>query len=113
MADMASCSDVVIIFQSLPEEKGLGAEGVDFLLVLSAFEANIQVFFVGDGCQNIMHSSNSLPRYTKRFKALNDFGVNSIYVVDRPEREFVIPIETISEQMYLTLIKTHQRILRF
>lgn len=74
---------IIFVFDSAPEEGSLAAEGIDLLLVLSAFEADISVVFKGDGIQNIMESNDEkFPRYTKRFLALADFDVDKLYILD-------------------------------
>ncbi len=95
---------IVFVFNSLPEEGGLAAEGVDLLLVLSAFEADISVVFQGDGLVNIVgHDENPRPRYTKRFKALADFGVDQLYALDgttqKTEVDCAVLTETAFQQM--------------
>lgn len=84
---------IVFIFETAPYADSLAAEGVDLLLVLSAFEADLKVVFAGEGIENINQmnveiSANEMnhiapaPRYTKRFKALADFGVNEVFVLN-------------------------------
>ena len=113
MVDSSSNKGVVLVFQQLPVENGLGAEGIDFLLVLSAFEAKIEVYFVDEGCENIIQQDRVLPRYTKRFKALPDFGIETVNVVDYAKGDFVIPVRHVSHQKFELKVSNHQRVLRF
>ena len=74
---------IAFVFESKPKNLSYAAEGVDLLLVLSAFDANIKVFFKSDGLANLINVNNSeAPKYTKRFLALTDFDIDSVYCVN-------------------------------
>lgn len=77
---------VLFVFESQPQEGSLAAEGIDLLLVLSAFDANIHIIFVGDGIKNL-NNKDVNPRYVKRFKALPDFDVSNCYIVINSSEE--------------------------
>jgi len=78
---------VIFVFRSAPEKTSFAAEGVDLLLVLSAFDADISVVFVGIGKQNL-YDNGFQPRYVKRFKALSDFDVSNCFIVAENEQAF-------------------------
>jgi len=104
---------VIFIFNTVPVEGGLGSEAVDLLLVLSAFDANIEVYFVGDGLVNIDSNYPQKPRYTKRFKALADFGVEKVFTVGVTKGEFELPVENVSQEELSCRTDNCQRVLRF
>ena len=79
--------NVTFVFRNPPEEASFAAEGVDLLLVLSAFDANVNVVFVGQGIQNL-YDKGLHPRYVKRFKALPDFDVSECFIVAENEQTF-------------------------
>ena len=70
----------VFVFESLPKEHSLSAEGIDLLLVFSAFETDVRVVFKNKGIKNIQHDEGH-PRYVRRFKALPDFDVEECYML--------------------------------
>ena len=80
--------NIIFVFRNPPEEASYAAEGVDLLLVLSAFDANVRVVFVGEGIQNL-YDKGSHPRYVKRFKALSDFDVSECFIVAENEQAFL------------------------
>ena len=80
--------NLVFVFSSAPEEASFAADGVDLLLVLSAFDANLSVVFVGAGKQNL-YADKFHPRYVRRFKALPDFDVSECYIVADNEQDFL------------------------
>ncbi len=103
----------MFIFQSLPEESSVSAEGVDLLLVLSAFEANVKVVFKGGGINNILScGQRNKPRYTKRFKALKDFDVNDIYAISDNDIDAEISYDLLSEVQFRQMM-SQSHVLRF
>jgi len=86
---------------------------VDLLLTLSAFEADIEVYFVGEGCQNIEVENQGKPRYTKRFGALADFEIENVFVVDEGAENFSISVSSVSSEMYEERINECAHVLRF
>ena len=71
--------ECVFVFESPPKEYSLSAEGINLLLVFSAFEADVSVVFKGEGVKNIQQD-DSHPRYVRRFKALPDFDVDQCFL---------------------------------
>jgi len=86
---------------------------VDLLLTLSAFEADIEVYFVGDGCQNIETERQDKPRYTKRFGALADFEIENVFVVDENVESFAIPVVNVNSNKYEQRVNECAHVLRF
>ena len=80
--------NIAFVFSTAPEQDSIAAQGVDLLLVLSAFDASLSVFFVGEGIQNL-YPKESQPRYIKRFKALPDFEVTRCFIVAENEQAFL------------------------
>lgn len=110
-----------IVFNSTPHENSVAAEGVDLLLVLSAFDAELSVFFEGDGVENILTLDESikcqpsLPRYVKRFKAFSDFEIEKVYVVTDEQSEsasYEIPVKVLTAHKFQQLASS-VRTLRF
>ncbi len=96
---------IVFIFKSAPKENSLAAEGVDLLLVLSAFEADIGVVFQGDGILNITESETDRPSYTKRFKALADFDVEKRYILDGKSHNIEVECEMLTETAFQQIVQ--------
>lgn len=79
---------ISFIFPSEPKEASIAAEGIDLLLVLSAFDAEISVVFSGNGIKNIQEDDQN-PRYVKRFKALPDFDVTQCFILDESDGDSI------------------------
>lgn len=104
---------VIFIFEDAPIENGLASEAVDLVLVLSAFDADIEVYFVGEGLLNVQCKHIDKPRYTKRFKALGDFEVDQVFAVDSLERTFELPLKHVSQLELSRRVANCSRVLRF
>ena len=103
---------ILFIFETEPSENSFAAEGVDLLLVLSAFEADITVVFKADGIKNLTSDVANRPRYTKRFKALEDFGVNQLFIVAKDDQEVDENIKQITHDEFCILLNENHT-LRF
>ena len=105
-------NNIVFVFQSSPEELALGSEGIDLLLVLSAFEAEVKVVFVGRGIDNVLTSHLAKPRYAKRFKALEDFDVDDVFVMADNVIDADIKYELLSEAEFKQIV-SQSHVLQF
>jgi len=99
---------IIFVFQNQPNEHSSTKEGIDLLLVLSSFDANLFVVFKGDGVKNLF-DDDYMPRYIKRFKALRDFQINDCYVVDSQMKEFSIPVKHMSNEQFERLTQDAQK----
>ena len=99
---------IIFVFQNQPKEHSSTKEGIDLLLVLSSFDAELLVVFKDDGVKNLFDDDN-MPRYIKRFKALSDFQVNDCYVVDSQMKEFSIPVKHMSNEQFERLTQNAQK----
>ena len=70
-----------------PYSSAQGQEALDAILIGASFEQNISVLFLHDGVFQLKMSQNKdgksdIKIFTKTYKALNDFGVDQIFVHD-------------------------------
>ncbi|MGH1541850.1 MAG: DsrE family protein [Arenicella sp.] len=79
----------LFIFHQTPVEGGLTEEALDLLLVAASFELELQVLFVGDGVWHLTKPDSFAaafpeskpPSYIKTFKALPDFELDDLFVL--------------------------------
>ena len=81
-----SLRKILYVFSHAPYSSSQGQEALDAVLIGAAFEQTVSVLFIHDGVfqlkgkQNV--ESSELKEFTKAYRALNDFGVERIYVHD-------------------------------
>lgn len=77
---------LLYVFTHAPYSSAAGQEGLEAVLVGSAFEQQISLLFIHDGVYQLKagqaSQKGSLKQYTKTYAALHDFGVNEIYTHD-------------------------------
>lgn len=84
-----SVKKILYVFTQAPYSNSTGQEALDALLIGAAFEQEVSALFIHNGVfqlkgqQNTTLSSDAdmaLKPFTKAFKALEDFGVEHIYI---------------------------------
>ena len=83
---MPSNDKLLYVFSRAPYSTSSGQEGLDASLVGAAFDCTISVLFIHDGVFQLLKGQNceatQLKQYTKAFSALQDFGIEKIYLHD-------------------------------
>jgi len=78
-----SAQRILYVFTQAPYSNSSGIEALDALLIGAAFEQDVSVLFLHNGVFQLKADqvpSEGIKAFTKTFKALEDFGVNDIYV---------------------------------
>jgi len=83
-----SAQKILYVLTQAPYSNSIGQEALDALLIGAAFEQAISVLFIHNGVfqlnkqQSTLQSASlgNVKQYTKAFAALDDFGVENIYV---------------------------------
>ena len=76
---------ILYVFSTGPYTSAAGQEGLDAVMVGAAFELEVSLLFLHDGVHQLKRGQQAnagIKQYTKAFRALEDFGVESIYVFD-------------------------------
>ena len=64
----------------------MGQEALDAALIGASLDMDVSILFIQDGVFQLKRgqdsSSSGLKQYTKSYKALDDFGVEKLYVHD-------------------------------
>ena len=74
---------LLYVFTQAPYSNSAGIEALDAVLIGATFEQEVSVLFVHNGVfqLNVDQSTrDDVKQFTKAFKALDDFGVENIYV---------------------------------
>jgi tRNA 2-thiouridine synthesizing protein C len=74
----------LFIFSTAPYTDKQGLETLDAVLLSASFENEVSVLFIEDGVFQLLENqrpqSSGIKPYTKTFKALSDFEVDSVLV---------------------------------
>ena len=77
-------------FTKAPYSNASGQEGLDAVLIGSAFEQELSLLFLHDGVFQLLDGQNTdgsgLKQFSKTFGALYDLGVEHFYVHDQSMR---------------------------
>ena len=77
---------LLTIFRSGPYGTAAGQEGLDAVLAAAALDLNVSLLLQDDAVfllKRDQHSREDCKNYTKAFAALDDFGVEKIYIDKR------------------------------
>lgn len=118
-------NNYLYVFRSAPYGSSMGQEGLDALLVAPAFEnIHASVLFIDDGVYQLKNQQTTgdsqLKQYTNTFAALEDFGVEQIYVHSEslqkrglsPE-QLNIDVQLLNDEQVSDLFHQQQRIMGF
>ena len=119
-----SDAKVLYIFTTAPYSNAVGQEGLDAVLVGTAFELDISILFIHNGVFQIKqgqdNSGSELKQVTKTFKALGDFGVDKLYAFDTSlaaaglsKEQFCVDVEIVEHQFIRDLINQSIRVFTF
>lgn len=74
---------LLYVFTQAPYSNSAGLEALDAVLIGAAFEQDISVLFIHNGVFQLnqnQSTNDGVKQFTKAYKALEDFGVENIYV---------------------------------
>ena len=113
------------VFRRVPYGSSIGQEGLDALLIAPSFEnINATVLFMDDGVYQIKSNQNNshlkMRQYTKTFAALQDFGVEKIYVDNEAlqkrglsKQDLAINVELLDTEQMIDLFQKQHRVFGF
>jgi tRNA 2-thiouridine synthesizing protein C len=81
-----SIAKLLYVFEHGPYSRAAGQEALDAALIGAAFEQSVSVLFIHNGVFQLKSDQSAqnsdIKQYTKAFRALEDFGVEAVYVHD-------------------------------
>jgi len=115
---------ILYVFTAAPYSAPNGQEGLDAVLMGTAFEQDISVLFVHDGVFQIKSgqdtSASKIKQFTKTFQALGDFDVENLYVFDTSlaarglsTEQLSCPVKVIDSSSVAKLIKQQHKVFTF
>jgi len=114
---------LMYVFSTAPYSNSAGQEALDAAMIGAAFEQDISVVFVHDGVFQIKRDQQAIglsKQYTKAFAALEDFGIERIYVDDLSLQargliveDLMIEVESLDADALRMLIRQQDRVFTF
>jgi tRNA 2-thiouridine synthesizing protein C len=81
-----SAVKVLYVISRAPYSNANGQEALDAILIGASFDLDVSLLFIHDGVFQLKKGQqscdNGLKQFTKTYKALEDFGVEKIYLHD-------------------------------
>ena len=124
-----SAKKYLYVITKAPYSNAAGIEALDAILIGASFELDVSVLFLHDGVfqlkanQDTGVNDSSLPKlkqFTKTFKALEDFGVNELYVQDQSltarglsESDLIAQAKLVDSQSIKELIAEQDQVFTF
>ncbi len=124
-----SAQKYLYVITKAPYSNATGIEALDAILIGASFELDVSVLFLHDGVfqlkanQNCALSDSSLPaikQFTKTYKALEDFGVDELYVQEQSlaarglgESDLLAPVKLVNNQSIKALIAEQDQVFTF
>ena len=78
-----SAQKLLYVFTQAPYSNSAGLEALDAVLIGAAFEQQVSVLFIHNGVFQLNQNQSTkdgVKQFTKTYKALDDFGVENIFV---------------------------------
>jgi len=120
---------ILFVITQAPYSNSAGQEALDALLIGAAFEQEVSVLFIHNGVFQLKNNQDTkqtnstvkdIKQFTKTFKALNDFGVEHVYVDDLSlasrgldADQLMLDVQTISSEQVKELIAEQFRVFTF
>jgi tRNA 2-thiouridine synthesizing protein C len=83
---VTATSKYLYVVSQAPYSNASGQEALDAAFIGASFDLDVALLFVHDGVFQLLSGQNSrnsyLKEYTKAYKALEDFGIDNVYVHD-------------------------------
>lgn len=117
-------SQLLYIFTHAPYGNTMGQEGLDAVLAGATFEQELSLLFLHDGVYqlktNQQTQDNGLKPFTKAYAALDDFGVQQLYIHDLSltargigEDELIVATKSIDTDQVRELIAQYDKVFTF
>lgn len=117
---------LLYIITQAPYSNAVGQEALDAILVGASFEQQVSVLFMHDGVFQIKHQQQSnqtggvLKQFTKTYRALADFGVEHLYVLESSLQargllldELIVTPDVVNEADVSELLVQQHRVFTF
>ncbi len=114
---------LMLVFTSAPYSNSNGQEALDVALIGAAFEQDVSLLFLHDGVFQIkagQQTSAGIKQTTKAFAAVNDFGIDDVYVHDLSliarglnTEDMMVDVKEIDTKAISSLLNQHDRVLTF
>lgn len=127
----ANAEKVLYVIRSGPYSNAIGVEALDAIMIGASFELDVSVLFLSDGVfqlkkdqKTLVKDQNgeapSLKQFTKAYRALSDFGVDSLYIQDLSlatrglsASDLMVPVTIIDSPSVAQLIAEQSRVFTF
>lgn len=84
--DLSTPAKLLYVISHGPYSNAQGQEALDAILIGASFEQEVSVLFVHDGVFQLKSgqsaTDSAIIEFTKTYRALDDFGVENVYVHD-------------------------------
>jgi len=115
---------LLYIFTQAPYSRAAGQEGLDAVLVASAFELRVSLLFLHDGIYQLkteqISQADGLKQFTKTYAALQDFGIEEIYTHDLSrlargisDDEMIVTTRNVDSDQIRALIAEQDKVFTF
>jgi len=122
--DASQKPSVLYVITRAAYSNSIGQEALDAVLIGASFDLDVSVLFIHDGVFQIKQGqksrSSDLKEFTKGYKALEDFGVEQIYIDDLSmnargleESELMCSVTVLDNQAVRKLIATNAKVFTF
>ena len=126
-----SAQKLLYIISQAPYSNSVGQEAIDAILIGASFEQEISVLFLHDGvfqikshqqAKSLQYADDNynLKQFSKTYRALPDFGVEKIYVLDSSlnarglsQEELIVETVLLDNMAVNDLIKQQYRVFTF
>ncbi len=117
-------TSVLYVITRAAYSNSIGQEALDAVFIGASFDLNVSLLFIHDGVFQLKEgqksSSSDLKEFTKGYKALEDFGVEQIYVDDLSmnargleESELMCRVTVLDNQAVRRLIANNAKVFTF
>ena len=118
-----SMQKLLYVFTEAPYSNSAGLEALDAVLIGAAFEQDVSVLFIHNGVFQLNQNQSpneGVKQFTKTYKALEDFGVDNIYV-DRQSMasrgldlaQLICPAVPLEPEQVTALVSEQYRVFTF
>ena len=125
---MTACAAVsskyLYVISKAPYSNASGQEALDAAFIGASFDLEVSLLFIHDGVFQLALNQNSskseLKEYTKSFRALEDFGIDKIYIHDLSlvargvaESELMCAVTTLNSDAVRALLTEQSKVFTF
>ncbi len=119
----SSAKKLLYVFEVGPYSTSAGAEALESVLIGASLEQDLSLLFIHDGIFQLKDQQATVAsqsKYTKTFKALNDFDVDKVFVHDLSmvarglePNDLIIQVALVTSAEVAELISLQDRVFTF